>query len=290
MSQLVEFKAVYPVLQNLDEKKDMLPFFVTLPHSGEKVPDECFWLKNLDEKVLMCDVDRFVDLLYQDSLRKLNIPFHKTEWHRYAVDLNRIPSDIDCESVIGSLNPAGKYNRGYHWVVTTHNAKLMQSPIDQNLHEKLTELIYTPFHQGVKELYAFFENAQFKNIYHLDLHSMPSVGTAMHRDPGEHRADIVISDSMGKSCTASFRDLVIVAFATAGFKVGYNWPYFGGRLTEHYGEPQKGHHVIQVELNRSLYMNEETKKIKPEHVEIQQKLMKALEAIKTQLPNLKFAE
>ena len=105
----------------------------------------------------------------------------------------------------------------------------------------------------------------------------------MHLDPGETRADIVISDSNQRSCSRSFRDLVIAAYVTAGFKVGYNWPYKGGRLTEEYGKPQEGQQVLQVEMSRALYMNEDTKKINPEYTKVSEKLKRALSYIKDNL-------
>ena len=119
---------------------------------------------------------------------------------------------------------------------------------------------------------------------------MPSLGTKNHRDPGETRADIVVSDCLGISCDKSFRDLVISAYVTAGFKVGYNWPYMGGRVTETYGKPSQHHHAIQVELNRSLYMNEVTKKIKPEAEAVKKKVQQALMYIKSELPNLSIRD
>jgi N-formylglutamate deformylase len=256
-----------------------IPFFITMPHSGEKVPDLCSWLKNLPEEVLMCDVDRYIDLLYQPTLHLLKLRFEKTEWHRYAVDLNRVPTDVDCTSLENSQNPAGQFNRGYHWVITTQNNQLIEKPLTVEQHESLTELIYTPFHEKVRAQFSHFKKSGHQNVYHLDAHSMPSLGTKMHKDPGEKRADVVISDSLGKSCDPRFRDLVIAAYVTAGFKVGYNWPYVGGRLTEQYGQPQLGQHTIQVELNRSLYMDEVTKKILPGHVDVQKKIEKALDKI-----------
>jgi N-formylglutamate amidohydrolase len=260
-----------------------IPFFVTMPHSGEKVPESCTWLKPLPETVLMCDVDRYIDVLYEPCLQNLKIKHHKTDWHRYAVDLNRIPDDVDETSVIGAKNPAGTFNRGFHWVVTTHNDQLMPRPMDLALHEELKKLIYDPFHEKIRSIYEEFTTQNFKSIYHLDAHSMPSVGTKMHKDPGEKRADIVISDSLGKSCSKKYRDLVIAAYATSGFKVGYNWPYVGGRLTEQYGQPSLGHHTIQVELNRDLYMDEKTKKLKDSHRDIQMKIAKALSYIQSEL-------
>jgi N-formylglutamate amidohydrolase len=260
---------------------------VTIPHSGERVPDQAPWLKNLAEEVLMCDVDRFVDVLYEPVLQKLRVPFVKTEWHRYAGDLNRIPEDVDAGSVQGHATQAGPHRRGFLWAVTTYNHILMPQPVSVQTHQELVNLIYEPFHASVRKLYENYEKAGRKKIYHLDAHSMPSVGTQEHRDPGQRRADIVISDCHGKSCEPAFRDLVIASYVTAGFKVGYNWPYFGGRVSETYGVPSQGHHAIQVELNRDLYMDEKTKKLKPaEAKDVQKKIELALTSIAGKLPAL----
>jgi len=263
-----------------------IPFFVSIPHSGEKVPDLTPWLKTLPETILMSDVDRYVDYLYEPALKNLNIPFEKTEWHRYAVDLNRVPSDVDADSVIGSKNPSGKFADGYHWVKTKNEVQLMPAPIDEKTHKELTELIFEPFHKNIRNHYAFYKNNGHKNVFHIDAHSMPSVGTRMHRDPGQIRADIVVSDCAAKSCSPYFRDLVIAAYVIAGFKVGYNWPYLGGRVTEAYGHPLQGQHAIQVEMNRNLYMDEATKKIKPEAEQVRAKIQTALTYIKSELPKL----
>lgn len=257
-----------------------VPFFITIPHSGEKIPDVCTWLENLEEKVLMCDSDRFVDRLYDSILTKYNIPFIKTSWHRYAVDLNRIPTDVDEATLEGATLPRGTHSRGYHWSVTTLNTPLLEKPLSLEVHHQLTDLIYTPFHRDVQKQILEYKQSGFKNIYHLDAHSMPSIGTSMHKDPGEFRADVVISDSLGKSCSKEYRDLVLLSFLEVGFKVAYNWPYVGGRLTEEYGKPSLGQHTIQVELNRSLYMNESTKKLNNDVSSVVTKLDQAVSMIR----------
>jgi N-formylglutamate deformylase len=262
-----------------------LPIFVTIPHSGERVPEECDWLKGLPEPVLMSDVDRYVDKLYEPAIKSLDIPCVKTEWHRYAVDLNRLPEDIDQGSVEGAKEPMGKNSRGYHWVHTTQKQQLMPKPMSESDHHKLTKKIYEPFHQAVRSQYASFHQQGIKQVLHLDLHSMPSVGTSEHRDPGESRADIVVSDCLGKSANSELVNLVLVSYARAGFKVGYNWPYFGGRLSEQYGQPLRGQHAIQVELNRKLYMDEVSKQQQSGAFEkTQQKLTKALVEILSRAP------
>jgi N-formylglutamate amidohydrolase len=260
------------------------PIFISIPHSGEEIPTEAEWLKNLPETLLMYDVDRYVDQLYKPALEKLNLPFLTTKWHRYAADLNRTPEDIDVDSVIGSTNPSGKFPRGFHWSSTTEGNKLMPNPMSLDTHNQLVKLIYDPFHSEIKNLFTHFKNQGYKNIYQLDCHSMPSRGTNAHNDPGEIRADIVISDQKGKSCDPAFKDLVIEAYTKAGFKIAYNWPYYGGRVTQIYGQPSIGQHTIQIEMSRALYMNENTKKMKSDlFPEVQLKLEIALSHIVSNL-------
>ena len=43
-----------------------------------------------------------------------------------------------------------------------------------------------------------------------------------------------------------------------GYHVQRNKPYAGGFITEHYGNPGAGFHAVQIEINRALYMNEQT--------------------------------
>jgi N-formylglutamate amidohydrolase len=252
---------------------------VTIPHSGEQIPAQAQWLQGLDEVTLMCDVDRYVDRLYEPILNRLKIPLVKTQWHRYCADLNRLPSDIDEDSVEACTNKSGTYSRGFLWVKTTLNKKLLTQPISKKIYSELVALIHDPFHQQVL---AMKNKAQLASsvVLHLDLHSMPSMGTSEHRDPGEKRADVVVSDSKGKSADKKYVDLVVNAYKAQGFSVSYNWPYYGGRLTEAYGRPEAGHHTIQIELNRSLYMDEVSKKWLPEKaLDTQSKLSASIEAI-----------
>lgn len=263
-----------------------MKLLATIPHSGEKIPAQCDWLLKLPEPILFADADRYVDQLYQTALEQLKISVIKTDWHRYVVDLNRLPTDIDESSVIGCSTPAGTHPRGYHWVYTTKKETIMAQPMTAELHQQLTQLVYDEFHSKVAASAAEIRRIQ-KEVFHLDLHSMPSMGTSEHRDPGEARADIVVSDSLGKSAKKEFVDLVLTSFTRAGFKVGYNWPYMGGRITERYGSPSVGHHCVQVELNRKLYMNEVTKKPVSElWPALQKKLHLALTHVQEGLPRI----
>ena len=43
-----------------------------------------------------------------------------------------------------------------------------------------------------------------------------------------------------------------------------NAPYAGGFTTAHYGNPRRGRHALQIEINRALYMDERRVCRKPE--------------------------
>jgi N-formylglutamate deformylase len=252
---------------------------ISIPHAGEKVPKQCTWLEGLPEKVLMCDVDRFVDALYLPIMDEMRVSFVKTEWHRYAVDLNRVPGDVDQLTMAEAHEVAGKHSRGFHWFKTTLGFQLMPGPMPKKTHDELVKLVYTPFHDELAKLSKKMLAKNEDQILHLDLHSMPSKGTSEHRDPGELRADVVISDQLGKSASKEFRNLILMSFLEEGFKVAYNWPYIGGRITELYGQPEARHHTIQIELNRALYMDENSKQKSENFGKMQGRLRRVIEKI-----------
>ena len=152
----------------------MVPFFVSVPHSGEEVPPEAVWLEGLPEPKLMCDVDRFVDQLYRPGALKLSVPMIVARWHRYVVDLNRLPADVDASTVAGNTNPAGRFNRGFHWQMTTTREVLMPKPISQEMHREFVTKYFEPFHRDVQAKYDEFKKQGAMSVYHIDAHSMPS--------------------------------------------------------------------------------------------------------------------
>jgi len=239
------------------------PLIVTVPHSGENLPPEATWLQGLDERLLMYDVDRYVDDLYSTSLSGNGIAWVKTQWHRYACDLNRLETDVDQASVVGASEPVGRHPRGLHWSKTTMGDVLMLKPISIETHRAIVQRCFRPFHEAVAEVAEAVRSKDERSaahpLFHLDLHSMPSLGTSEHRDPGELRADLVISNQDGKSSSSEFFELVCQAGRAQGFKVRENWPYKGGRITETYGRPRDGWQTVQIELNRKLYMDEVSK-------------------------------
>jgi N-formylglutamate amidohydrolase len=257
-----------------------VPLLATLPHSGERIPAEFQYLASLPKEIQLADVDRFVDELYESALISLGIPFVVTPWHRYVCDLNRTPDEVDQNSVEGAPHPPGTHSHGFLWVKTMSGEPLLERPLTQAEFNSLRLRFFDPFHAKVQSLYEAFRKKGFRDILHLDLHSMPSVGTTEHRDPGERRAEVVISDFKGASAKTEYMELVCNAFLAAGFKLHRNWPYFGGKITQTYGKPHLGQHTLQIEINRSLYMDEKTKEKKRESFDgLKAQLKLALSAV-----------
>src|SRR6185312_6727745 len=70
------------------------------------------------------------------------------------------------------------------------------------------------------------------------------------------RPEFVLGDRYGTSCVGVVSETVENTLRELGYTVSRNKPYAGGFITEHYGNPTVGLHAIQLELNRSLYMDE----------------------------------
>jgi N-formylglutamate amidohydrolase len=210
----------------------------------------------------------------------LGIPAIKTEWHRYAVDLNRDPEQVDADSVEGHKNPSGKYPCGFHWSRNTASIRLIPKPMSLELHQLLVAKYQGPFDRSVKEQIRKIKESGSRRAFHLDLHSMSSVGGPRQKDEGQPRASVIISDGGGKTCSADFLQLTINAYEGNGFKVAINNPFIGGAIVHRYGQPKSDQESIQVELNRGIYMDEVTKELRLERLQkVQERLTLVLTTI-----------
>ena len=59
---------------------------------------------------------------------------------------------------------------------------------------------------------------------------------------------------------------------TKGYSILRNNPYAGGFITQNYGRPSNSFHVIQIEINRSLYMDEQTFELNDGYILLQKNL------------------
>ena len=70
------------------------------------------------------------------------------------------------------------------------------------------------------------------------------------------KPDVVLGNNFGKSSTENLISYIKNSFEKFGLKVEINNPYAGGFITRKYGNPLTGIETVQIEINRSLYMDE----------------------------------
>ena len=106
--------------------------------------------------------------------------------------------------------------------------------------------------------------------WHLNLHSMPS--NAYQRlgiVTDKKLADIVLGDLNGVSSSAEFTAAVAAQFTQLGYSVAFNDPYAGLDLLRQYGQPDRGFQSLQIEINRAVYLNEDTREPLPQFFKVQ---------------------
>jgi N-formylglutamate amidohydrolase len=236
------------------------PILVDSPHSGRAYPDAFLRQTRLDARAIRRSEDAFVDELCRPAV-DLGAALLTAEFPRAYLDVNREPLELDPRMFVGRL-PAGA-NTGSTRVagglgtiprIVSEREEIYGGPIPvEEALERISSL-YEPYHAtlgwALEEMRARFGVAML-----IDCHSMPS---GLRVSGGEGRADIVLGDRNGTSCTSALTDMVSVMLRAAGYRVTRNKPYAGGYITEHYGRPVAGVHALQIEISRGLYMNETT--------------------------------
>ena len=69
-----------------------------------------------------------------------------------------------------------------------------------------------------------------------------------------------------------------------GYQALLNRPYAGGFITEHYGRPAKGVHSLQIEINRALYLDEQTLRPNAGFAKLQADLLSMCRRLFVELP------
>ena len=77
-------------------------------------------------------------------------------------------------------------------------------------------------------------------------------------DRHRQEIDFVLGDREGTTCAPQFTRTMAHLLEEMGYKVQLNDPYRGVEIVRRYGAPADGVHSLQVEINRRLYLNEET--------------------------------
>ena len=129
------------------------------------------------------------------------------------------------------------------------------------------------YHQLISE--AVTQSTKlFEKTLLLDIHSMPKSSPDL--------PDFVVGNLSGVSASGEFSDTIVSVINQFGFTYSLNNPYAGGFITEHYGNPSKNQHAIQLEINRNLYLKKNYKiisKAASELTEVIKEIIKSVSSL-----------
>lgn len=240
----------------IEPESDASPLVVSVPHAGLFVPERFRPLVGADERTRKRDADLHVDKLWEAAPKRGAALLRATQ-SRFVLDLNRAPDDVDRDVCPKCERPARKNPRALIWRLSTEGVPVLARPLTCEEVEQRVHLVHRPYHERLERLLEE-RRQRFGYAILVDGHSMPSVGRRTHTDRGERRADLVPGDVLGSSCSPRLSEAVRGHFEQRGYEVRPNEPYMGGYITRHHGRPSDDIHAIQIEVNRDLYMDEET--------------------------------
>jgi N-formylglutamate amidohydrolase len=234
------------------------PVLFSSPHSGRDYPAPFLAATQLDPLTLRSSEDAFVDELFACA-PGYGAPLLAARMPRAWLDLNRAPDELDPALIEGlgrsPHNPRVASGLGVIPRVVANGRPIYSGKITRIEAEARLARGWHPWHAALRRLIDE-RLAQFGQAVLIDGHSMPHEAIEAHARPGQPRPDVVLGDRFGAAAGRDVMDRVEAAFAAAGLRVARNSPFAGAYIAQAYGRPSRGVHVVQVEIDRALYMDE----------------------------------
>lgn len=228
------------------------------PHSGREYPWSFVRKTILDERTLRSSEDAFVDKLF-DAAPQHGAPLLTAIAPRAWIDVNRSSEELDPALIEGvkrtAHNPRVASGLGVVPRVVANGRSIYRGKMSRKEADARIEEFWKPWHMALATLMDD-STALFGEAMLIDCHSMPHEAIASVSHARGSRPEIVLGDRFGAAAGSDVVDKIEAALASAGLRVARNAPFAGAFVTQNYGRPARNRHVVQVEIDRSLYMNE----------------------------------
>lgn len=230
------------------------------PHSGRAYPASLLKRSVLNRKMIRSSEDAYVDQLF-DSAPESGAPFLAAAMPRAYLDLNRSADELDPALIQGARrhghNPRVASGLGVIPRVVANGRAIYSGKLTMDEARLRIDTYWRPYHQKLKSLLSE-SHEMFGQAILIDCHSMPHEAVAMAGGSGSTRPEIVLGDRFGAAASGLIVDQIESAFTDAGLNVARNAPFAGAYVAQTYGRPTRQQHAIQIEIDRSLYMDEDT--------------------------------
>ncbi|XAH23303.1 N-formylglutamate amidohydrolase [Xylophilus sp. GW821-FHT01B05] len=241
------------------------PLVLDSPHSGTAYPAD--FRSVCDLATLRRAEDTHVEKLYAFA-PALGVAWVEAHFPRSYLDANRDTLELDTTLLDGpwpepvATDPRVlskvRLGKGLIWKFTDEGLPIYDRLLGVDEVRQRIARCWKPYHAAVA---AAIDAAHARHGYsiHLNCHSMPAVAASHATDfPGLVHADFVIGDRDGSTADPALSQQICAHLRGLGYSVDYNHPYKGVELVRRYGKPAERRHSIQVEINRKLYMDEQT--------------------------------
>lgn len=252
-----------------------VPLILDSPHSGNDYPDDFDY--QIDLPLLRRSEDAHVHELFA-PWTNLGATLLHARFPRAYIDANRALEDFDPEMTSTAwphpTNPSGKVARGAGliWKQVKNYGLIYDRLLSVAEVEHRINTCWRPYHDRVAQL--LHETHQTHGcVIHLNCHSMASVGDETTEDGPGPRPDMILGDRDATSCSPRLTETAFSVLSELGYQVAVNDPYKGVELVRRYSNPADGRHSMQIELNRALYMNEDTQEKLPGYDKLQSDLV-----------------
>ncbi len=238
------------------------PLIFASPHSGRIYPADLLAASALDQHAIRRSEDAFVDELIAPAFER-GVSGVLCRTARVYLDVNRDPWELDPSMFEGRL-PAYARSQSARVAAGLGSIARVVGEGQEVYARKLSfaeakariDQVHRPYHQALSQLIRAARR-RFGLAVLVDWHSMPSAASKAEAQRGRLRPDLVLGDRHGASCGRALSALARRTLEDMGYVVGMNAPYAGGFTTQIYGQPADGVHVLQIEIDRGIYLDEE---------------------------------
>jgi N-formylglutamate amidohydrolase len=249
---------IVPPFFRIGPERPASPVILSVPHAGRDYGPRLLKAARLSQGQLETLEDRLVDrLIWRATAAGMTAFVARAP--RLEIDLNREEREIDPALIApplpaGSLVQSARTRGGLGLIPSriTGAGPIWRERIPRAELQRRIETIHQPYHRAL-EAALTGARARFGEAVLLDCHSMPP----RHRpdNDGSRAATIVFGDRHGTTIGADLLDAATAASRAHGYRTACNAPYAGGYIVARHGRPQHGIHALQIEIDRSAYLD-----------------------------------
>ncbi|MEJ2410979.1 MAG: N-formylglutamate amidohydrolase [Novosphingobium sp.] len=236
-----------------------IPVLIAVPHGGRAYPPALLRDMRHSESVVLRLEDRYVDRLALGVARETGAGLLMAHAPRAMIDLNRAPDDIDWEMLAQTdrprgvmLSPSRRVRSGLGLIPRRlpGMGDLWRRRLDSTELAGRIEGIHAPYHAALEGVLGHLRERWGAALL-IDLHSMPPLPVRA----GAVRTEVVIGDRFGAACHGRLIAAAFSQMADVRREAAHNRPYAGGYVLERHADPRGGIHAMQIEIDRSCYLD-----------------------------------